>query len=626
MPMKGSEETGPFSNHCRNFDSQLKDLSAQLGGVKKKLGELTQDVTLLRRAHTPPLTMRYETVTRDCTALEQALECRQIELERLQGVFHTIWEQQLCRVQAEREIFQAQMSDVMTLASEVKNLSNAARQLEPYVVALSAADIAISQMHQQAQNAAVQQQALHPKPSAEEAAHLQSVLEHINFLHQAERLRKDPDVGKGECRVHSGASPGHASTSSGQDKLLYIKLDKSKSSRSKSPRDRSEPRETPDQQQQALIAQAMLDSGYGMSGGRESKRGSVLSQIMGKVRTKEERKKSPEEPCRAKTPTRERVKSEGRGDSSHGKGDRHEGKPKTKGKVASLYHSLSGKVMGSSHSIQTVIAAEDEQEQRQQQSRRHLPPPPPPQRRPTTQITSVHRDDSTPIDIPADGTVKRRGRLSRPASAGEKEEVDYPITRKAKSVGSPTDFGGHLVRAVIHKDSMGNQPVSPRRHRSTDSALRQVRMYPASDTEDSVFKQSSCESLALSDIGLSGDHRKTLIVVVGSKSKRLMQKQRSWETFPPKRRDGHNKNRFCHDPEIFRTGFQNGSPIGSTISHIGPTLKKADSFEGHEEAVRTLVAAVQQHQQSQQNQAMQQQLHQRKHSGPKAPPPTGSSG
>ena len=73
----------------------------------------------------------------------------------------------------------------MTLASEVKNLSNAARQLEPYVVALSAADIAISQIHQQQTQGTPAQQGL-PKPSAEEAAHLQSVLEHISFLQQAE--------------------------------------------------------------------------------------------------------------------------------------------------------------------------------------------------------------------------------------------------------------------------------------------------------------------------------------------------------------------------------------------------------------------------------------------------------
>lgn len=55
---------------------------------------------------------------------------------------------------------------------------------------------------------------------------------------------------------------------------------KGKSPRVKSPRDRSEQREA---QEQQLIAQAMLESGYGTTGGRESKRGSVLSHIMGKV-------------------------------------------------------------------------------------------------------------------------------------------------------------------------------------------------------------------------------------------------------------------------------------------------------------------------------------------------------
>lgn len=53
-----------------------------------------------------------------------------------------------------------------------------------------------------------------------------------------------------------------------------------------------------------------------------------------------------------------------------------------------------------------------------------------------------------------------------------------------------------------------------------------------------------------------------------------MQKQRSWETFPrPKSKRG-------------------GGGEAGTASSLGQ-LKKADSFEGHEEAVRTLVAAVQ---------------------------------
>lgn len=50
------------------------------------------------------------------------------------------------------------------------------------------------------------------------------------------------------------------------------------------------------------------------------------------MRTKEERKKSPEEPSRAKTPTRERGKSDSRGENSQGKSERQqEGKTKGKG-------------------------------------------------------------------------------------------------------------------------------------------------------------------------------------------------------------------------------------------------------------------------------------------------------
>lgn len=79
------------------------------------------------------------------------------------------------------------------------------------------------------------------------------------------------------------------------------------------------------------------------------------------------------------------------------------------------------------------------------------------------------------------------------------------------------------------------------------------------------------------------DPRKTLFVLIGptpSKStSALAQKQRSWETFPrPKNKRSGN---------ISATAAAEASATG-----LGP-LKKADSFEGHEEAVRTLVAAVQ---------------------------------
>jgi predicted nuclease with TOPRIM domain len=87
----------------------IQELSQQLCGVKERLGELHRDVTLLRRAHTPPLAARYEHVTRECAVLEEQLERHQVELERLKNVFDTLWEEQLCRIHVEQEIFQSQV-------------------------------------------------------------------------------------------------------------------------------------------------------------------------------------------------------------------------------------------------------------------------------------------------------------------------------------------------------------------------------------------------------------------------------------------------------------------------------------------------------------------------------------
>lgn len=77
--------------------------------VKERLGELHRDVALLRRANTPPVGTRYEHVARDCRVLEQQLEDHQLELERLRNVFDALWEEQLCRIHIEKEIFHSQV-------------------------------------------------------------------------------------------------------------------------------------------------------------------------------------------------------------------------------------------------------------------------------------------------------------------------------------------------------------------------------------------------------------------------------------------------------------------------------------------------------------------------------------
>ncbi|XP_033607635.1 RING finger protein 207 isoform X2 [Cryptotermes secundus] len=721
---KALEGEGPFSNHCRSFDSQIKELSQQLCGVKERLGELHRDVTLLRRAHTPPLAARYEHVTRECAVLEEQLERHQVELERLKNVFDTLWEEQLCRIHVEQEIFQSQMNDILTLRAEVKHLSLIAHQLEPYVKSLAAAE------RSQASTDSVQQQQ-QPQEPISSHQQLQSLLEHISMLQlDAASSMDSSGAQKGECRVH----PGQVVTSPSAENIMYMKVD----GKEAPVREVSRTRGTSGREQQQVTA-AMLDvSGSGVSiygsrqqqtpaigqslqnvdTGRDGKRG-VLSQLIEKVRTKEDRKKSPVQEEARVLLGRERSKSDGRGGgvsavveggrtkltSGHqgsetksqaavgggkstafrtGKGDAStqryssaaaSSRESSSSKVASLYHTISGKVLGSRDSSDRsdTISGLEMSGQGTIASHHHLPPPPPPT---TARRPQSHHEDIPSSDLAGHLDVRERleahlkeklqemmrHRLIRASSVGEKgidsqgtEESEYQrISEATTSPVGGSDGGGitkQAVRAMIHREpsTAASTPTSPHRHRGEQQG-KIVRLYPASDTEDSVFyatedqggtadkarKQNSCESLTLSTVSVNsrrssvdlGD-RKTLVVVIGTSSKgakaRLMQKQRSWETFPPKKRGigaderGEGFGKFCRDPDAFRGGFelrpaQSGSQgaLGSLRGEVG-SLKKADSFEGHEEAVRTLVAAVQETR----TQHMQQQQQQRKQSQPK---------
>ncbi|KAJ8939385.1 hypothetical protein NQ314_011130 [Rhamnusium bicolor] len=68
------EGESSFSSHCRSFESQIRELNQQFNIVKEKVGELHKDITALRKAQTPPLTARYDILTRECLHLDQSLE------------------------------------------------------------------------------------------------------------------------------------------------------------------------------------------------------------------------------------------------------------------------------------------------------------------------------------------------------------------------------------------------------------------------------------------------------------------------------------------------------------------------------------------------------------------------
>lgn len=151
---------------------------------------------------------------------------------------------------------------------------------------------------------------------------------------------------------------------------------------------------------------------------------------------------------------------------------------------------------------------------------------------------------------------------------------------------------------------------------------RDIKVYPASDSEDVFYedrnktleanmlkhhRRASCDSLSTTGSGsrhssiadgiigtASHDARKTLVFLIGTTpttppTSSSVKTQRSWETFP-------------------RSKNKRGVLAPGTVGTLRQ-LKKADSFEGHEEAVRTLVAAVQETR----SQMHQQQHHQHRY-------------
>ncbi|XP_070161534.1 RING finger protein 207 isoform X3 [Polyergus mexicanus] len=482
LPSKGGIDSGPFSNHCRTFDTQLKELSQQLMAVKERLGELQRDVSVLKRANTPPLGTRYDHVARDCRLLEQQLEHHQIELERLRNVFDALWEEQVCRIHIEKEIFHSQMNDILSLRSEVKKLQALAQHLEPFVKSFSTG-IGAGEVSLAAADAADNQ-------------HLQALLDHLARL----QMQEPPPHSQGQAPTKEHRHPRSTATSA--DNALYMKETKEIPTRCRTP---------------SGGVGAVLDSSgnivvYGTAKSTDPKRG-VLSQLIEKARTqKEDRKKSPgREDGRDRSQSRRSRKSP---DSA---------KPKTPpghssgSKMRSLYRSLKGSTGDTSaEGLDQAERCTDSQ-----QSQSHI--------------------------------------------AGD--EGEYQRISEASSMGEVKKRVQAQVHAVPADEQIPPIPVSG----------KTAKIYPASDSEELFYaegakaasdarrrRRASCDSLSTTG---SGNSRRSSIAD-GTK-------QRSWETFPR--------------PKSKRSG---GEGAGAGASSLGQ-LKKADSFEGHEEAVRTLVAAVQ---------------------------------
>lgn len=176
--------------------------------------------------------------------------------------------------------------------------------------------------------------------------------------------------------------------------------------------------------------------------------------------------------------------------------------------------------------------------------------------------------------------------------------------------------------------SISVAPKGKSREQSPASEKMKRKVYPYSDSEDVKYytrHDESVESLSTESVASGRPYtpEKTFVVTYGSKKSGkngAAQKQRAWETFPPKRRPCKSRNgngkirthQYIKTKDL-RSGLKSTQVCTSeedTEKHVvfgahykenlnskdnfdaGVNLRKTDSFEGHEEAVRSLIAVV----------------------------------
>lgn len=215
-------------------------------------------------------------------------------------------------------------------------------------------------------------------------------------------------------------------------------------------------------------------------------------------------------------------------------------------------------------------------------------------RRQSTQAQSSKSDTESERKLSKDDRKMSKSEIEQISKLGTKQRITYKKIGKScdkinatttkvdlepKKTRSESDYQriseatSQSVKALVHS-SPTSPKCKPKQQQQQKTPQRKPKIYPYSDGEDNVFysMHDSADSLSTSSRRSSFDGPdKTLVVFINRRNK-LAQKQRSWETFPPKRR-----HHMCHK-----------------LSAPAPMpLRKADSFEGHEEAVKSIVAAVQ---------------------------------
>ncbi|XP_066286369.1 RING finger protein 207-like [Branchiostoma lanceolatum] len=129
------DESGPFAEHCRNYDTNYKILNDRVKKLKKDIQELHRDLTQ-RRCLTRE--QKVTNLMEECGQVDFTISTQYTAVEHMQSVFQKWWEECFQRVTHEQEMYQAQLKDLMRLKQETQHCTTIARQIAPFVKSIAA--------------------------------------------------------------------------------------------------------------------------------------------------------------------------------------------------------------------------------------------------------------------------------------------------------------------------------------------------------------------------------------------------------------------------------------------------------------------------------------------------------
>ncbi|CAG0879042.1 unnamed protein product [Cyprideis torosa] len=140
---KCMETQGPFADHCRAFDSMMKDTVVRFDMIKEQIGHLHKEMLNLKNSGSQGL-MQYvqqknagrqhlDEILAEASRLERDMGSSREKVEQLRNIFARSWDETVSRVHAERALFDAQILELNSIQMENSRIRQILIQLEPYL-------------------------------------------------------------------------------------------------------------------------------------------------------------------------------------------------------------------------------------------------------------------------------------------------------------------------------------------------------------------------------------------------------------------------------------------------------------------------------------------------------------